>query len=210
MDVMTPTTMKLFFAPSVCSLAPHIVLREIGASFDLVRVDLRTKKTSDGSDYEAINPKSYVPALVMEDGGLLTEAAVILRYLADTRPEARLAPPHGTMERLRFEELLHFIAMELHKGFAPFTLMPNVGDESKRWAANRLTSRVRILETALGSKPHLQGDAFTVVDAYAFWALRSFSKLVKVDLEGSLADYVGRVGERPSARAALEAEATAL
>ena len=55
--------MKLYYSPGACSLSPHIVLREAGADFTLVRVDLKAKKLEDGSDYRAVNPKGYVPAL---------------------------------------------------------------------------------------------------------------------------------------------------
>ncbi|APR88550.1 Glutathione S-transferase [Minicystis rosea] len=203
---MNTSPLKLFYAPGVCSLAPHIALRELGVPFDLVRVDLRTKKTADGVDFNTVTPKSYVPLLVLEDGSLLSETAVILRYLADSQPDAQLAPPPGTMARVRFDELLQFIATELHKGFAPFTVMPNVGEDSKRWATTRLTSRVAFLQATLGSNRYLNGDTFTIADAYAYFALRIFSKVVKVELEAPLRDYMGRLTERPSVRSALEAE----
>jgi glutathione S-transferase len=51
--------MKLYFAPAACSLSPHIVLREVGASFDLEQVDNRQKNKSD-ADFWTINPKGYV------------------------------------------------------------------------------------------------------------------------------------------------------
>jgi glutathione S-transferase len=198
--------MKLYFASHVCSLVPHIVLRELGASFDLVRVDLRSKKVADGRDLTDVTPKSYVPALELDDGNLLTEVAVIVHHLADSHPEAKLAPARGTMARVRFDELVHFIATELHKGFAPFTLMPNPGDETKEWARTRLAHRVSLLETALGDKRHFTGDDFTIADAYAFWALRTFKGVTRQDVPASLAEYLVRVGERPSVKAALEAE----
>jgi len=198
--------LRLYYAPHVCSLAPHIALREAGAPFELVRVDLRTRKTADGGDFMALNPKGYVPALTLPDGSLLTETAVILHYVADTWQEAGLAPRHG-LERLRFDELLQFIATELHKGFAPFTLMPNPSEETKRWAADRLAARVALLAATLGDREFIQGTSFTVADAYAFFALRTYSALLKAELPASLAAYLKRLSERPSVRAALQAEA---
>ncbi|APR88529.1 Glutathione S-transferase [Minicystis rosea] len=101
-------------------------------------------------------------------------------------------------------ELLQFIATELHKGFAPFTVVPSVGEDSKRWATNRLTSRVAFLQAPLGSNRYLNGDAFAIADAY--FALRIFGKVVKSELEAPLRDDMGRLTERPSVRSALEAE----
>ncbi len=200
--------MKLYYSPHVCSLAPHIVLRELGTPFELVKVDFQTKTMADGRTLDAITPKSYVPVLELPDGNLLTELAVILRYLGDLRPEAHLAPPAtpGSIERLRYEELLHFIATELHKGFAPYTLIPHVGDEAKAWVTVRLASRVEILRTQLGGRSFIFGERFTAADAYAFWALRAFGFLTKTKLEGTLKEYMARMTVYPSVKESVDVE----
>lgn len=207
-SVYTPHRMKLYYSPHVCSLVPHIVLRELGVPFALERVDFATKTTADGTSLDAITPKSYVPVLELDDGERLTELAVILRYLEGTHPDAQLAPPSSSMslERIRFDELVHFIATELHKGFAPYTLMPNVGDEAKLWTKQRLSARVEFLRAQLGDREYIFGDRYTFADAYAFWALRVFSFLTKIPLDGTLKQYIGRIASRPAVRAALEAE----
>ena len=87
--------MKLYYCPGACSQAPHIALIETGLPFEIAKVDLATKRLDTGEDYFAINPKGAVPALEMDDGGLLTENAVVLQYIADHAPEARLIPPVG-------------------------------------------------------------------------------------------------------------------
>ena len=107
--------MKLYYAPGACSMAPHIVAREAGHTFDLERVDIPNKKTADGGDYWKINPKGYVPALVLDDGQVLTEVAVICQYLGDQKPQAGLVPQSGTMERYRLMEALNFASSEVHK-----------------------------------------------------------------------------------------------
>jgi glutathione S-transferase len=92
--------MKLYYMPGACSLAPHIALREAGLPFDLERVE-RSKQTQSGADYLAINAKGAVPALGLDDGQVLTEAATILQYIADKAPAKTLAPAAGTQERYR-------------------------------------------------------------------------------------------------------------
>ena len=110
--------MKLYYAPAACSLAPHIALSEAGLDHELVRVDLRTHTLPDGRDYVAVNPKGYVPVLELDDGTRLTEAAVILQYIADRKPGS-LAPAFGSLPRYQLMERLNFIATEIHKGFGP-------------------------------------------------------------------------------------------
>ncbi len=88
--------MKLYFSPGACSLADHIALHEGGFKFEWIKVDLKAKKTADGQDYEKINPKGYVPTLVLDDGSVLTENVAILSWIADQKPE--LAPKSGDLE----------------------------------------------------------------------------------------------------------------
>lgn len=80
--------MKLYYSPGACSMAPHIVALEAGFTPDLEKVDIPNKKTVDGGDYWKVNPKGYVPTLVLDDGQVLTEVAVICQYLTDQRPES--------------------------------------------------------------------------------------------------------------------------
>src|SRR5258706_4832090 len=107
--------MKLYYSPGACSMAAHIVAREAGYQLDMVKVDLASKKTAGGDDYWKVNPKGYVPALVLDDGQVITEDAVICQYLADRRPDLRLIAPCGTMERYRQLEAFNFAATEVHK-----------------------------------------------------------------------------------------------
>ncbi len=128
--------MQLFYKPGACSLASHIVLRELGKTFDLDRVDTAAGKTEAGADFLAINPKGYVPTLRLDDGEVLTEGAAILQYLADQNPEAGLAPAAGTLSRARLQEHLNYVASELHKAFGPF-FSPDITDAGKAAAEAR-------------------------------------------------------------------------
>src|SRR5262245_61409260 len=123
--------MKLYYAPGACSLSPHIVLREGGFAFDLEQVDLRTKKTKTGADYLALNPKGAVPLLVLDDGDSLTEGPAVVQYLADQRPEKKLAPLANTPPRYHLMEWLNYITSELHKSFGAL-FQPDTPDEYKK------------------------------------------------------------------------------
>ncbi len=198
--------MKLYYSPGACSLAPHIAICEAGLPFSGEKVDLKTKKTESGGDYLRVNPKGSVPALALDQGGVLTEAAVILQYLADQAPGARLAPPAGTLERYRLMEMLNYVSTEIHKGFSPLW-NPKASADWKAAAHANLANRLGWLAQALEGKSYLMGDAFTVADAYLFTVL-SWGAHVGVDLGKwpALAAYQARVGHRPKVQQALREE----
>jgi len=198
--------MKLYYSPGACSLSPHIVLREAGLNFDLEKVDLTTKKTASGGDYTEKNPKGYVPALLLDDGQLLTEGPAIVQYLADRVPEKQLAPAAGSMERYRLMEWLNYISTELHKGFSPL-FHPKAPEEWKLIAVETLGRRIALVAQQLGSSSYLMGEKFTVADAYLFTVL-GWARYVKLDLSPwpVLADYLKRIAARPAVKAAMLAE----
>src|SRR3974390_703957 len=108
--------MKLYYARGSSSLLPHIVLYEAGLPCSGVEVDEHSKVIEGGGDYRKVNPLGYVPALVLDDGTLLTEGPAIVQYVADQVPSKNLAPPSGTVERAKLQAWLNFCSSELHKG----------------------------------------------------------------------------------------------
>ena len=198
--------MKLYFAPGACSLSPHIALTEAGLTFETEKVDLKDKKTASGGDFLAVNPKGYVPALLLDDGKILTEGPAIVQYIADQRPASRLAPLAGTFERVRLQEWLNFISTELHKSFGPL-FNPGSSDEVRENAKKYLTKRFATVADPLGKTPYLMGDTFSVADGYLFTVLR-WTKPVKFDLSPfpSLVAFMERVGAREAVKKTLEAE----
>jgi glutathione S-transferase len=198
--------MKLFFSPGACSLASHITLYEAGLPFTAEKVDMRTRKTGDGQDFAAINPKGYVPALRLDDGEYLSEGPAILQYIADRKPDAQLAPPAGTLPRYRLIEWLSFIATELHKGFGPL-LRPGAAEDVKTAAVDKLGQRLAYTANHLASRQYLVGEHFTVADAYLYTIL-TWTRLVGIDLAAwpVLAAYRDRIQQRPAVQAARKAE----
>lgn len=198
--------MKLFYTPGACSLSPHIALEEVGATFTLERVDLKTKKTESGADFTTINSKGYIPALQLDDGSLLTEGTVIAQYVADLKPESGLAPLAGTAERYRLMEWLSFISTELHKPMGSL-FNPAQSADWKQAATGNLNKRLDWLSGALAGKNWLMGDKFTVADAYLFTVL-GWSKVVGFSLDNwpDLQAFAGRVAARPAVQRAMKAE----
>lgn len=198
--------MKLYYAPGACSLSPHIALRETDMTFDLDKVDLGEKKTSDGSDFTKINPLGYVPALELDNGDVLTEGAAIVQYLADQAPAAKLLPEAGTMERYRAQEWLTFISSELHKGFSPL-FNPALEGDMKSSVITRLESRFDYVDKQLEGQQYLTGDDFSMVDAYGFTII-NWANFKDIDLSrwSNISAYMGRVAARPKVHEALKAE----
>jgi len=192
--------MKLFYAPGACSLADRISLDEAGLASEFVRVDLKTKRTEDGADYRAVNPKGYVPALVLDDGETITENAAILSWIAEQAPG--LAPT-GPLGRIRLIETLAFISSEIHKPFEAF-FHSDTSDGARTKAGELITKRYDILANALRG-PFLFGAAFTVADAYLFVTLR-WAKRFGVAIPARLTTFFDRVMARSTVRDALSAE----
>ena len=200
--------MKLYYAPGACSLAPHIILREADRHFDLERVDLETQRTASGRDYMTITRKGDVPALELDGPGgeLLTEAEVVLQYIADLNPEAHLIPPNGTFARYHAQEWLAFIARELDKELA-LLFEPGVPASVQAKHRGKINERMLHLQDVLVDRAFLMGESFTVCDAYLFVMLQWCEKLgMELQLWPNLDAYESRIAHRPAVEAALAAE----
>jgi glutathione S-transferase len=191
--------MKLFYVPGTCSVNPHILLREMGADFQLDKVDRTTKKTDSGADYNQLNPKGYVPALEV-DGTLLTEGAAISMYLADQKGGEKIAPKAGTLDRYKMQEWLVFIATELHKSFGPLFRKSN--DPAFR---ENLSKRFALLDKHFETHQFLVGDKFSAADSYLFTVLR-WTPHVGVTLPANLQKFFDRIKARPAVAKVLEVE----
>jgi glutathione S-transferase len=199
--------MKLYYAPGACSLAPHIVLHELGIPYTPVKVDLRAHKLADGTDFYTINPHGYVPVLELDDGTRITEAQVVLQYLADRKP-GTVAPAFGSIERYKLMETLGFIASEIHKGFGPLWY-PDTPEATRTSAIAKLGKRFDHVSHTLGERQFIFGDTFSIADAYLY-TVASWSHFLKVDLSKwpALQQYLTRIGERESVRKAKGVEST--
>lgn len=198
--------MKLFYKAGACSLSPHIVLREAGLDFTAEKVDLALKKTESGADYLTINPKGQVPALLLDDGSLLTEGVAIVQYLADRVPDRGLIPAAGTLSRYHAIEWLNYIATELHKGFSPL-FTPKTPEEYKTIAREKLDKQFDYLDSVLAKQHFLLGNKFSVADAYLFTILRwAIALQFDIKKRSQLSAYFDRVAARPAVDATLNAE----
>ena len=198
--------MKLYYSNGACSLSPHIVLRESGLPFELVRASTKTHALDDGTDYYTINPKGSVPLLELDNGERLTEGPAIVQYIADQAPGANLAPANGTLARYRVQEWLNFITSELHKGYSPL-FRPNTPDAYKPIAMDTLNKKYAYVDSKLEGKHYLMGEQFSVPDAYLF-TVTNWAGRVGLDLSEfkNVSAFMARMMARPSVQAAMKAE----
>jgi glutathione S-transferase len=197
--------MKLYYSPGACSLAAHIVAEEGGLPLELVKVDLKTHKLEDGRDFYEVNPKGYVPAIEVDGGGVLSENAAVLNYLADHTGDKLFTPKHGSMERYRLEEWLAFISTEIHKSFAP--LFHGGSSDEKNKAKEHILKRLSHVDSRLVGQDYLMGSAMSVADAYLYVML-TWAKKLHLDT-GALSNlnaFFARMSQRDSVKRTLEAE----
>lgn len=138
--------MRLYYSPGACSMAPHIVLEEIGAPYDSERV-LLAKGAHMTPGYAEVNRWRRVPVLETE-GERLTEAGPIMIYLADDAPAANLLPPVGSMARARALEYASWLASSVHIAFATIwrpQIFTGRRCRRSRAEANRRGNRARLL-----------------------------------------------------------------
>lgn len=194
--------MKLYLAPGACSQAPHIALNEAGLSFERIKVDIPTRTTEAGDDFTKINPKGYIPALVLDDGEVLTENVAILAWIAEQSPALT---PKGTLGRIRMIETISFLTEEVHKPYLYFMFVP--GDEMKAISRQMIEKRYAYLAGQIKGD-YLFGDTFSAADAMLF-VMVGWGYGFGVAPPPALDAYYKRVAERPAVQATLKAEGLA-
>ena len=198
--------MKLYYTPGTCSLAPHIILKETNTPFTAVKTDIRAKTVEDGSDFFKVNPNGYVPALMLDDGTVLTEASVIVQYIADKAGATNLAPANGTLARYQLMSWLNFIATEVHKGLGGL-FNPKMPDTGKAAIIEKVLDRIKFLDGHLAKSTYITGNSFTLPDAYLFTVLQ-WTRGLKIDLAPfpHVVAYLEKIRARPAVGAAMRAE----
>lgn len=188
--------MKLYYSPGACSLSCRISLHEAGFAALFEQVDLKSKLTEHGFDYRAINPKGYVPMLVLDDGEAITEVDAVLDWIAEAAPALGSGGPLG---RTRLIEMLSYLSTELHAAFKPFWHAATDAEKAK--AGQAVVRRLAFLESRMSTQ-HLFGPGFTVADAYLFVMLR-WARNFELPLSALFTDYFERIQDRASVRRAL-------
>lgn len=202
----------LYYMPGAASMAPHVVLEELGADYRLIRVR-REGGIIDPPELERLNPHRRVPVMVDEDL-VLYESAACVMHLCDTHPDTGLAPPLATPERARWYRWLTYLTNTVQATFmhafypARATADPGCSDAVRAKAEADLAGMREFLERELeGGGPYLLGERFSSADIYLFMLTRWGRRLQpKWWDEPILGAHFRRVFERPSAQRMWEQE----
>jgi glutathione S-transferase len=202
---------KLYYTPGACSMAPHILLNELGLEYTLEKVNLKTKLTKSGEDFKVINPKGVIPFLVTPEGKKIGESAIILQFLAH-RHQSALLPDFGTDRYFEMAEWLHYVATDLHKGFTPLFAGHNWIQNTeglgqlKESTLKILAERLSFVNRSLESRDYLIGE-LSLADFYLF-NVASWSKFVDIRLDDypALSRFMSVMSERSSVKKVFEAE----
>lgn len=199
--------MRLYYVPGACSLASHIMLYEVGETFEIELVDTEVGITETGRKYREINPNGYVPSLEVGNDEYLAEGVAILQYIADSHPDRVFSPQSGSLERARMQQFLNFAAAELHKAWGPLFARGSTKEQQEA-SRQKVSSKFDHLESVLADgREFLVANRFSAADAYTF-VLVNWANFKEIELTAwpHLAAYVGRIMARPSTQAAMRAE----
>lgn len=204
--------MKLYYSQGACSLAPHIILEELGIPYTAQQIEM-SKGDNARPEFLKLNPLGAVPVLELNDGQVLTEGAAIHQYLADLKPELNLVPRPGTFERVRCQEWLNFISSELHKSVGAlfavqmYAQSPNAVEEVKKNLINIAGSKLDIANAKLGTKKYALGDTYSIADVFLF-TIFSWTNYVGLKAEKwpNLVAHSKRLMERPAVRRTMAME----
>ncbi|WEX78308.1 glutathione S-transferase family protein [Sinorhizobium numidicum] len=195
--------LKLFYTPGTCSLASHIALEEAGVEYETRRIDF-SKGEQTTPEYLAINPKGRVPALVTERG-TLTETPAVLAYIAQSFPEARLAPLNEPFEFARLQSFLSYLCSTVHvahahaRRAARWADDPAAHEAMKAKVPKNMTDCFALIEGSMFAGPFVMGEDYSIADPYLF-TIAGWLEADGVDPSQfpKILDHRNRMGERPA------------
>jgi len=202
---------KFYYAPGTCALASHIALEEAGAAYKAERLDFKSHQ-QNSPDYLAINPKGRVPTLVTEQG-VLTETPAILAFIAQTFPEAKLAPFDNAFRFAEVQAFTSYLCSTVHvahahklRGYRWATEESSFAD-MKRMIPKTMASNFALIERDMIRGPWVMGETYTICDPYLFTiGLWLEGDGVDVSALPKVMAHRSRMLERPAVRKVVEEE----
>src|SRR5882757_5448789 len=203
--------LKLFYAAHTCSLATHIVLEEVGADYSTARIDF-AKTQQRSPEYLKVNPKGRVPALVT-DRGILTETPAMLVFIAQSFPQAKLAPSDDPFAFAQAQAFNSYLCSTVHVAHAHKGRGPRWATEEssfadmKRKVPQTMAACFALIERGMLKGPWVMGEQYTICDPYLF-TIALWLEGDGVDLAAlpKVADHRKRMSDRPAVQKVLAEE----
>ena len=201
--------MKLYYAPGVCSIGIHVLLEEIGKPYELEAINLR-EGAQYKPEYASVNPKSKVPALVRDDGSLLTEYPAIAYWLARTSPFSNLLPDNIDLQARALEIVDYCVATVHMQGFTrifrPGNFSPDAAQEEAVKARGKeiVLKGFESLNATLEGKEYAVGK-FSIADSALFY-VEFWASRVGISLPANCAAHLERMKARPSVQRTMQQE----
>jgi glutathione S-transferase len=203
--------LKLYYAPGTCALASHIALAEAGAAYTTEKIDFKTNQ-QNSPDYLDINPKGRVPSLVT-DRGILTETPAMLAYIAQSFPQAKLAPQDDAFAFAQVQSVNSYLCSTVHVAHAHKTRGARWATEEtsfadmKRMVPKTVGACFALIERKMLKGPWVMGEAYTICDPYLY-TLATWLEGDSVDFAAfpKVADHRKRMAERPAVQKVLAEE----
>lgn len=203
--------LKLFYALNTCALASHIALEEAGARYESVRLNFANADQTK-PEYLAVNPKGRVPALVT-DRGIITETPAILVYIAQTHPQAKLAPLDDPFALAKMQAFNSYLCSTVHvahahqrRGKRWANLDASIADMQSKVQEN-MTACFELIEREMFAGPWVMGKDYSVADGYLY-TIELWLEGDKVDVARfpKVHDHFQRMSARPAVQRVLAEE----
>jgi glutathione S-transferase len=194
--------LKLYYAPGTCALASHIALQEAGAMYTTERLDFKSNQ-QNSPEYLAINPKGRVPSLVT-DRGILTETPAMLAFIAQSFPQAKLAPLDDSFAFAQVQAFNSYMCSTVHvahahkgRGYRWAAEETSLAD-MKRKVPETVGASFALIERGMLKGPWVMGEAYTICDPYLF-TISTWLEGDNVDVAAlpRVMDHRKRMSDRP-------------
>src|SRR5216684_2600993 len=208
---MRTNMLKLYYAPGTCALASHIALQEAGATYTTERLDFKSNQ-QNSPEYLAVNPKGRVPSLVT-DRGILTETPAMLAFIAQSFPQAKLAPFDDAFVFAQVQAFNSYLCSTAHvahahkgRGYRWATDEASFAD-MKRMVPKSVGASFALIEREMLRGPWVMGDQYTICDPYLF-TIAQWLEGDGVDLSTlpRVIAHRQRMAERPAVQKVMEEE----
>lgn len=200
--------LKFYYAPGTCAMAAHIALEEAGADYEGIALDFSVKQ-QQSPEFLAINGKARVPVLVLDEG-VLTETPAILAFVAQTYPDAHLAPLNNPFEFARIQAFNNFLSSTVHVAHAHklrgsrWADEPSSLEDMHKKVPKNMSAHMQMMQDTMFEGPWVMGDNYTICDPYLYTIAR-WLKSDRVDVANfpKIKAHMARVEARPAVQAIL-------